>query len=88
MTLEWHYQMRYSTKLLRHPEQRQMTKQKEPKEGEFWWAWPPSGGGAEPVEIMRVFPTGNHALVVLGRSEWGYSKEWSLIRPIGRQPQS
>jgi hypothetical protein len=59
----------------------------EPKVGEFWWAYPPDGGDAEPVEILQIYPTGNHALSVLGRSEYGYSKEWSLVRRIAGRPQ-
>lgn len=59
---------------------------KEPQVGEFWWAFPPDGGDVEPVEIRHTYTTGNHALLVLGRSEYGYSHEWSLVRPIARKP--
>jgi hypothetical protein len=57
-----------------------------PEIGEYWWAFPPDGGDAEPVEILRVFPTGNHALLVLGRSEHAYSSEWILRRLIAGRP--
>lgn len=57
-----------------------------PKKGEFWWAWPPDGGDAQPVEILKVNSTGNHALIVLGRSEVGYSRQWSLAHRIEGRP--
>lgn len=57
-----------------------------PKQGEFWWAWPPDGGGAQPVEIMKINQGDNHALIVLGRNEVGYSRQWSLVRRIAGQP--
>lgn len=64
-----------------------MTSKKQPVVGEFWWAYPPDGGDAEPVEILTIYQTGNCALLVLGRSEHGYSKDWSLTRQITGRPR-
>lgn len=61
---------------------------KQPEVGEFWWAYPPDGSEAEPVEVLRSYPTGNYALCVLGRSEHAYSNDWSLLRRIAGRPQS
>lgn len=55
---------------------------KEPENGEYWWAWPPNGGEAEPVEVFDVRPSGNHVLRVLGRPEPAYVHDWPLDRPI------
>jgi hypothetical protein len=55
--------------------------EKEPKNGEFWWAWPPDGD-YQPVQIFMVKPSGNHVLTVLGRHEPAYAKQWTLVRPI------
>lgn len=60
----------------------------EPKEGEFWWAWPPDGGGAQPVQIIEIAQTGNHVLSVMGRSDFGYARQWSLDKPIAGRPRS
>lgn len=58
-----------------------------PKKGEFWWAWPPDGGDAQPVEILSVNSGGNHALIVLGRNEVGYARQWSLAHRIEGRPK-
>ncbi len=65
-----------------HERELSMPKEKEPKVGEFWWAWPPDGGEAQPVEIVEVRPTGNHVVRVLGRSDFGYTRQWTLERPV------
>lgn len=59
----------------------------EPKEGEYWWAWPPDGGGPEPVQIIELSPTGNHALSIMGRSDFGHARQWTLERPITGRPK-
>lgn len=61
---------------------------KEPKIGEYWWAWPPDGGEAEPVEIFDVRSSGNHVLKVLGRASRAYTHDWPLDRPIAGRMRS
>lgn len=61
---------------------------KQPEVGEYWWAFPPDGGEAEPVEIRKAFPAGGYALLVLGRSEHAYSSEWDLRRRIAAAPHT
>jgi hypothetical protein len=59
---------------------------RKPEVGEYWWAWPPTGGDAEPVEILSVMETGNYALGIIGRSDFGYARQWSLDCPISDKP--
>lgn len=61
---------------------------KEPKENEFWWAYPPDGGDPQPVQIVAVRQAGDHQMITLGSADYHYARQWSLVRRIAGHPRS